>query len=141
MGEFDYWDIPLFDFFCGIEKQEDGTTFARQYPLGDGAPQQVMVGLYQMVEQKYEDLLSMDQLEHLANTGEVPVFQDGETQLKSLDLITQRDLPSVFEAFAALEEERKREEQEERDRKAAEQYKRQRILARERYKRKKLGVW
>ena len=143
MTKIDWTGTPMQVFLYGTETLDDGTMRTQDYPLGDGAPQRLIMHLYSDVDAAYERLISPEDFEHLEETGEVPVIrgESAERTYERLEDLTLSDLPAVLDTLAELEAEHKRREADEAERKAQERKERERVRAKERRKLKKLGEW
>jgi hypothetical protein len=137
----DCLDTPLEDFSSTLERREDGTYAAREWPYGDGEAQRFMAGLSAGAENTYARLLSEEDLDRFAPVGRVPLIRDGRRGYEPLETLMLKDLPVILDTFVVLEEEYKRREREESERKSAERKERERIRAKERRRLKKLGEW
>jgi hypothetical protein len=121
---------------------EDGKTTGRMvYPHGDGKAQEVMRGLQAAVERFYVELLASEDFDRFEKSGEVPVIREDGKRYEPISGLTLRDVPAVLDTIAVLEEQRSHEESEERERKATERRRIERIRAKERRHLKKLGEW
>ncbi len=141
MSEVDWLGIPLSEFGSKTVRQDDGTFKSVMYPYGDGQAQYFMWSMGDDIERRYEAILPQEGIDRWEETGEVPVLRDGEWGYEKSDAFTLRDVPVVMDTVVELEKEQERQGREEAERRAEERKERRRVLARERYKRKKLGEW
>lgn len=142
-GEIDWMVTPLRDFFIQHEMRDGLTTGRLIFPLGEGAAQDLVYGLFSQVETTYAELLPEvgEGLKLFEEEGKVPLLRDGVSVVEYLDRLTLGDLPAILDTFVVLEEGRKAEEREEKERKAEERKRINRLRARERKRLKELGEW
>lgn len=86
-------------------------------------------GLAAHVADVYEKLASPEDSARTEATGEVPVIRDGRRGCEPLETLTLKDLPTILDTCAVLDEELKMQELEESERKAAERKERERVRA------------
>ncbi len=141
VSEIDWQGIPLDQFLSKTVRREDGTLESVMLPHGDSVAQSVMTGLEWRIGNAYEAVLTEEAMGRWEREGEVPVLRDGEWRHEDYQSFTLRDVPVVLDSLVELQKEHDRREREEAERHAARSKERKRVLAKERYKRKKLGEW